>query len=173
MDNPDLIETSGWIVDYKACRGKSLTKTGERRTEKHRGMVEVSYVPGKGVLFPGGVFRHIGFFDAEHFPQYHADTDLILSAYEAGYKVYLDYDSIVYSDVNTRNMVLPGQRMTIGDIVKTFKGPYSVSNFQIYKNFAEKHFADRQYRFLLSTYTRTFGGLILRYFRDRARRAIG
>lgn len=170
MDNPDLIETSGWIVDYKACRGKSLTKPGEKRTDKHHGTVEVSYLPGKGVLFPVGVFLRIGIFDAEHFPQYHADSDLILSAHEAGYKVYLDYDSIVYSDVNTKNMVLPDQKMTIRDIIKTFKGPYSASNFQIYRNFAAKHFPDRQFKFLVTAYIRIVGGLLLRYFRDRVRR---
>jgi len=173
MDKPDLIETSGWIVDRNKCRGVSLTKTGEKRTEEHSGMVEVSYLPGKGVLFPVEVFRHIGLFDAEHFPQYHADTDLILTAYEAGYKVYLDYDSIVLSDVNTKNMVLPGQKMTIGDIIKTFKGPYSVSNFQVYRHYAEKHFPDKQIRFLATAYIRTFGGLFLRYFRDRVRRFSG
>lgn len=170
MDNPDLIETSGWIVDYKACRGKPLTKPGEKRTNKHHGMAEVSYLAGKGVLFPVGVFLRIGVFDAEHFPQYHADTDLILSACEAGYKVYLDYDSIIYSEVNTKNMVLPDQRITIGDIANTFRGPYSISNFRIYKNFAEKHFPDRQFRFLVNAYYRTIAGHILRYLRDRFRR---
>jgi len=173
MDNPDLIETSGWVVDFIKCRGISLTKPGEKRTKNHSGIVEVSYLPGKGVLFPVAVFQRIGLFDAKHFPQYHADTDLILSAHEAGYKVYLDYDSVVYSDVNTKNMVLPDQRMTIGDIIKTFKGPYSVSNFQVYKSFAEKHFPDKQIRFLVTAYIRTFGGLSLRYFRDRVRRLTG
>ncbi len=164
-DNETLIETSGYVLDFDKCLVKQLTRPGEVVGEKHKGVEEVTYLPGKGVLFPVNTFRDVGLYDEAHLPQYHADTDLVLRAYEAGYKVLVDFDSIVYSEVNTNNMVLPEQEMTLRAMASTFVGRYSMNNFGIYNYYAKKHFPGRKFRFLFNIYYRTIGGLAKRYLK--------
>jgi len=172
-DNKNIIETSGYIMGFEKCEGKRLTKPGEKRTEKHKGVVEVTHLPGKGVLIPVTVFKDIGLYDEVNLPQYHADTDLILRAHKAGYCVLVDFDSVIYSDVNANNMVLPTHAITLKGIVDTFRGPYSMNNFSIYNNFAKKHFPDRRVKYLLKTYFKTISGLTKRYLQYRLKRLKG
>jgi len=164
-DNTSLIETSGYIMDFDTCTSKQLDKPGDMRTALHRGMMEVTHLPGKGVMFPVKVFRAIGLYDEVNFPQYHADTDLVLRAFKAGHKVFVDYDAILLSSVNTGNMVLPTYKITIKGIVQTFIGPYSMNNIRIRNNFAKKHCSRKRIRYLTKTYLRIITGLITRYIR--------
>lgn len=164
-DNPNVIETSGYIMNDDKCSIARLTKPGEMRSERHTGLVEVTHLPGKGVLLPVKVFKEIGLYDEARFPQYHADTDLVLRARKKGHRVFVDFDSVILSEVNTNNMVLPTQEITLKGIVKTFIGPYSMNNYTIYNNFAKKHFPNKRMRFLILIYTKTIGGLIRRYIK--------
>ncbi len=170
MEDPEFIETSGFNMDFQRCVARSLTARGERRGPGHNGVVSVTHLPGKGVLIPAVVFRELGLYDEVALPHYHADTDLTLRATEAGYRVLVDFDSVVYSDINLNNMTIPGQSMTIKDIVKTFRGPYSPNNFRICNSFAKKHFKGRRrFTYLIKTYTKIIGGMTLRYLRSKIR----
>ncbi len=164
-DNPDLIETSGYIMDYEKCVGTRIDKPGSARGARHKGVKKVTHLPGKGVMLPVSLFRQIGLYDEINLPQYHADTDLILRAQQAGYPVYVDYDATLLSNVNVNNMVLPTHEMTLRGIIKTFIGPYSINNLRIRNNFAKKHFPERRIRYLLLTYSKIIGGFIVRYAR--------
>ncbi len=168
-DNPNVIETSGYIMNDDKCSSARLTRPGEIRNDRHTGLAEVTHLPGKGVLFPVEVFQEIGLYDEVRFPQYHADTDLVLRAHYKGYRVFVDFDSVILSEVNTNNMVLPTQEITLKGIVKTFIGPYSMNNYNIYNNFAKIHYPNRRMKFLLLTYTKTIGGLIRRYVKSKLR----
>lgn len=170
MNDPTLIETSGIVVDFDKCRLSPVTKTAEKRSAKHVGVMDVTTLPGKGVLIPVEVFRKIGLYDEKNLPHYHADTDLILMAYEAGYRVLLDYDSVIYSDVNYKNMTIPSEMMTIGNILKTFRGPYSHNNYSIIRSFAKKHFGRKWKQYLIKKYIRIIGGLTIRYLAYRKSR---
>ena len=162
-DNEEIIETSGYIMDFKKCEGSRLTRPGEKRTEKHSGVWEVTHLPGKGVLIPVSVFKNIGLYDEANLPQYHADTDFILRAHKAGYKVLVDFESRVLSEVNVNNMVLPTYEITLKGIASTFIGPYSMNNFGVYNYFAKKHFPRRRAKFLVKIYAKTISGLLKRY----------
>lgn len=164
-DNTELIETSGYIMNYDKCRSERLTRPGELRGERHTGLAEVTHMPGKGVLLPVKVFRDVGVYDETNLPQYHADTDLVLRAHNKGYHVYVDFDSIVLSEVNSSNMVLPTHEITLKGIVNTFVGPYSMNNYWVYNNFAKKHFPEKRVRFLVQTYAKTISGLVKRYIK--------
>ena len=107
-----------WMLRFKALP----------KGEQHKGVIEVTHLPGKGVLFPVKAFRDVGLYDEVNLPQYNAYTYLVLRAYKAGYKVLLDYDSIVFSEVNTNNMSLPMQKITIKGIINTFVGPHSMNS---------------------------------------------
>ena len=168
-DNRNIIETSGYIMEFDKCKGEQITKPGEKRTDKHKGVVDVTHLPGKGVLIPVKVFKEIGLYDEVNLPQYHADTDLVLRAHKAGYRVLVDFDSVIYSDVNANNMALPTHEITLKGILGTFRGPYSMNNFSIYNNFAKKHFPDRRVKYLFKTYFRTISGLAKRYLQYKSR----
>lgn len=168
-DNPNTIETSGYVLGANSYTTKTLDRTGSHRTATHKGIRRASHLPGKGVLLPVAVYKRVGLYDEENLPQYHADTDLTLRAHKAGFPVIVDYDSLVFSEVNTQNMVLPGQSMSLRDIIKTFKGPYSMNNFRIYNYFAKKHFPEQRFRYLIKQYTKTCLGLLRRYALSKLR----
>jgi GT2 family glycosyltransferase len=170
----DRIETSGFVMNYKRCVSRSITARGARRAEADRGVRRVTHVPGKGVLIPVEIFRDIGLYDEVHLPHYHADTDFALRASERGYEVYVDFDALVYSDVNLANMTIASDKLTLANMLKTFRGPHSMNNFRIRSNFARNHFprASDRARYLVQLYARIIGGLAARYvghFGHRAR----
>ena len=162
-DDEEIIETSGYVMDFQKCENRRLTRPSEKRTEKHRGVWEATHLPGKGVLIPVAVFNSIGLYDEINLPQYHADTDYVLRAHSAGFKVLVDFDSLVLSEVNINNMVLPKTEITLSGIAKTFIGPYSMNNFTIYNRFAMKHFPDNRWKYLFKLYAKIVSGLVKRY----------
>ena len=172
MTNHKLIETSGFIMDYKKCTSRSLTKRGEVITAEHKGVKEVTHLPGKGVLLPVSVYKSVGFYDEDNLPQYHADTDLILMAHEAGYKVYVDFDSVIYSDVNLTNMTIPSDQLTVSNVLKTFRGRYTPNNYKIIKYFGIKHFQKRWWIYVIKVYIKIIGGMLLRYIKYKLNKAI-
>jgi len=167
MDKPEQIETSGFIVDLTTGAGRPLTRSGAYRSPQHQGIEQVTYVPGKGVLIPVRVYKEIGIYDEVGLPHYHADADFCIRASKAGVPVLIDFDSVVFSDVNLKNMSLPDREVTLRGMLNTFRGPYSLNNFAILNYFAAKHFALRRHRFLFAYYTRVLGGMVLRYARFR------
>lgn len=162
-DNPDLIETSGLVWDRKKKTNRSLTRIGQSLSSEHSGVIAVTHLCGKGVLIPVEIFRAIGLYDAKNFPQYHADSDFTLRAHESGYRVMIDFDSKVYSDINRRNLGWTGSNLSVLEFIKTFNGPYSLNNPRIIWKFAKKHFQGYAPIFLVKTLTFTVGGFMLRY----------
>lgn len=169
-EQPERIETSGFIMNFGNCESQSITRRGELRRPEHHGIREVTHLPGKGVLVPVSVYQRIGLYDETGLPHYHADTDFTLRAHEAGIRVLVDFDSIVMSDVNLKNMTSPLQEMTLAGIIRTFQGSYTPNNFKINLNFARKHFPTRYRQFLLKKYVRIIGGMVWRYIAFQSRR---
>jgi GT2 family glycosyltransferase len=52
----------------------------------------------KGTLYPVGVFREIGFFDAKHFPHYFSDYELSIRAKINGYNLLVFPKCIIYNE---------------------------------------------------------------------------
>jgi len=164
QSDTDIIETSGLVMNYKTCISKSLVKHGTRRSQiSLAGCVPVTHVPGKGVLIPVAVYRQLGLYDAVGLPHYHADTDFALRAHERGIPVFVDFESIVYSEVNVGNMNQASE-ITLKGIWKTFDVKRGVNGFPAYKNFARNHFQSRWLQYLFVTYMKIFLGLTRRYF---------
>lgn len=59
---------------------------------------EVDILTGMSVLIPAHVFRKIGFYDEKHLPMMYGDTDFILRASKAGYKIVVEPRSRVYNN---------------------------------------------------------------------------
>lgn len=66
-------------------------------SEKHKGLHKVTHFPGRGLLIPRKVIETIGLFDEKHFPHYLADYDFTLKASRAGFDIYCNYGSKIYT----------------------------------------------------------------------------
>ena len=163
QDEPDRIETSGLMLNRITCTTRPLVPTNGSISAIHiRGCVPATNLPAKGVLVPVEVYRKIGIYDFDNFPHYHADTDFTLRAVEQGIPVVVDFDSVVYSDVNRDNLI-SGDDITLSNIMKTFDKQSGVNNFLAYRAFARKHFGVRAWQYLLVNYSKIFLGLLRRY----------
>ena len=58
-----------------------------------KGIHWVSFYPGRGLVIPSKVFKSIGFYDADNFPQTIADIDFTMRASNNGYKIYCNFDA--------------------------------------------------------------------------------
>lgn len=64
--------------------------------EQWTGLHEVTHFPGRGLLIPSIVFKKIGLFAADIFPQSAADEDFTHRAIRAGFPVYCNYDARIH-----------------------------------------------------------------------------
>jgi len=65
----------------------------------------VATMPGNGVLIPRRVFAEVGFYDEVDMPQYHADSDLVMRARQAGYELVISTNSVLYNHIPTEPLV--------------------------------------------------------------------
>jgi GT2 family glycosyltransferase len=54
---------------------------------------------GCGTLVPAACYREVGVYDAEHFPQYHADAEFVLRAARKGWRAFVQTRAVVANDV--------------------------------------------------------------------------
>ena len=80
--------------------GESVQLLDILRPENRKGLHWVTHFPGRGLWIPYVVFKKLGLFDAETFPQAAADYDFTLRASRAGYKIYCNFDARLYSNVH-------------------------------------------------------------------------
>jgi GT2 family glycosyltransferase len=88
----------GQIINWKLATHVKLVDL--LKAEEQHGLHEVTHLPGRGLLVPAEVFRKIGLFDADRFPQSLADLDFTHRAIRAGYKAFCNYDAklLVYPE---------------------------------------------------------------------------
>jgi GT2 family glycosyltransferase len=65
--------------------------------EQQKGLHECSLFPARGLLIPKIVLETIGLFDEERLPHYMADYDFTLTAARNGFKIYCNYDAVLYT----------------------------------------------------------------------------
>jgi GT2 family glycosyltransferase len=76
----------------------SIQNLLEELPEKERkGLHEVDHFPGRGLLIPRKVFEKIGLFNDKELPHYFADYDFSHQAYKNGFKIYCNYDAVLYT----------------------------------------------------------------------------
>ena len=85
----------GEIHNWKTNKSYSLLDRLE--PQKRYGLHEVTHAPGRGLFIPREVFEGIGLFEEKKLPQYAADYDFTFRAAREGFKVYCNYDAILYS----------------------------------------------------------------------------
>ena len=69
----------------------------DQKSANLAGIQAVKIYHGRGLWIPAPVFESIGLFDTKRFPHYMADFDFTLSASEAGFRIFCNFDAVVYS----------------------------------------------------------------------------
>ncbi|MEI9920430.1 MAG: glycosyltransferase family 2 protein [Bacteroidota bacterium] len=85
----------GEILNWTWSTSKYLLD--ELPKEKQTGLHECSLFPARGLLIPKVVFDKIGLFDEERLPHYMADYDFTLTAARHGFRIYCNYDAVLYT----------------------------------------------------------------------------
>jgi GT2 family glycosyltransferase len=85
----------GEILNWKWSTSRYLLDF--LRKDEQKGLHEVSLFPARGLLIPRLVFDNIGLFDEERLPHYMADYDFTLTAARNGYKIYCNFDAVLYT----------------------------------------------------------------------------
>ena len=165
MDNPKLIDTSGFIMDWQNCSSRYVKRPGVQRNPELTGVRQITHTCGKGVLIPIQVFKKIGLFDQQHFPHYHADSAFTLKAHLNGFNVLLDYDSIVLSNVKTGGITGKKPRPSLIVFIKSLFIMKSPNQIKTRVNFAKAFFPNKKLKYLVMIYLKTIGGFLRYYFK--------
>ena len=64
------------------------------------GIYPSKLLPGRGMCIPVSIVREFNLFD-EKFPQYASDDDYCLRAAERGYAIYVSWNTVIYTHLNT------------------------------------------------------------------------
>jgi GT2 family glycosyltransferase len=124
----------------------------------------VKILTGMGVLVPADAFDTIGYYDAEKFPQYFADSDFSLRAGYAGYTCLVDPDSKIYSDVQSSwvtNQLKDPRLRFLWECLYARRSPYCVA---VRATFYRRHWGPGWLRILLKFYWRFFPWFVAHKF---------
>lgn len=113
---------------------------------------EVGALTGMGVLIPAEVFDTVGLYDFENFPHYLADSDFSLRAAKADYKLIVDPDCKIYSDVGSSWLRKALKRPTPTFFWTLFFKDRSPHSIKIHYRFNKRYWPKQKYRMLLRYY---------------------
>ena len=60
--------------------------------------IAVDTMPGNGVLIHRSVFEAVGFYNSEHLPHYHGDSEWVMRATRQGFQAFVTGRTILYDD---------------------------------------------------------------------------
>lgn len=91
---------------------------------KLNGIKNSEILPGRGMLIDINILKKIGFFDSK-LPQYGSDDEFCLRAKKNGFKVYVSWDSIIYSHHELTGDGSPILKQSFLNYTKSFFNKYS------------------------------------------------
>jgi GT2 family glycosyltransferase len=94
LSEPGYVCSFGGCIDW--LRGEIRDRTNRRDHLDFSSPTRSEWVHASSTIYPSSVFREIGFFDNDNFPQYHGDADFSLRAARAGYSLLVEPRSVVY-----------------------------------------------------------------------------
>lgn len=129
INNRDLIQSGGVKMNWITAKirninsGKSLASFGKGYYE------EVSYLTGRGVLFPSKVFRAVGLYNDKHYAQC-GDPELPRRAHMAGFRLIVSYDVPVFSVVLDEGHINHADKFKFSHIKKYYFNIRSNTNLR-------------------------------------------
>lgn len=138
--DPQKVWFAGAGFDYG--RGEMQHVNGSIPQFKGR-ILSSDWLSGMGVLIPSKVFKEIGLYNTEDFPQYFGDSDFSLRAKQAGYKLLVSGDAVIESDVKSSWLHRQISKPHLGmfkDLFISIKSPYQIkSRVAFYRLYWGKH----------------------------------
>lgn len=129
LHTPDKIFFYGASFNF-ANGDKKIIGGGETDTGQYETPQVCEWTGGMGVLVPTSVFKLIGYFDRENFPQYYGDADFTLRATKAGVKIYCRPELKLWNDRKATGFTHNGK------VGKYFQSLFSVrSSYNIVKDY--------------------------------------
>jgi len=121
VDNPEIIDNGGNIVNWWTAKF-SVLNHGVRRDKFPGGYhVDASFLTGRGTLIPLQVFHDIGLYDEKHFQQC-GDTEFPVRAKKAGYRLIVSYDAVVKSQLTASDHINVSSHYSLSDVRNYFLG---------------------------------------------------
>lgn len=165
IDDRNRVWFAGGILDHR----RGAFAHGNYSTEELKKVREVEWLTGMGALVPVAVYKQVGLYDTEYFPQYYGDTDLSMRAAEAGFKQYVNPAAVVYGDIASswypRQLYRPRLRL-LWDTYFSMRSNY---NIRIQAEFHKRHWKGNYRLALLNLYARTIPHLTLDFVRAYAK----
>lgn len=94
---------------------------------------------GRGTVIPVHIFKKLGGYDENKFPQYASDYDLTLRAQKHGFKCLISYDVVVHSFVEETGAGKSFVKQSWGSFLKSFFNPYSQTSIKMWYRYYRSH----------------------------------
>ncbi len=132
MERPNVIWSMGGMFNPKTGVHKMIG-TNQIDNEKYDNKIVVDWITAMGTLIPKNVFKKIGFWDENNFPQYHGDSDFTLRAKKNGFKIVAYPNLKIWNDISSTGI----QKKDFRSFIESF---YSIkSHNNIIKNIKFYH----------------------------------
>lgn len=151
----DQIWAYGAIFNPRNGR-KYMIGFEERDQEAYQHVREVDWLPGMGTLVRVDVIKQIGYWDAEHFEQYHGDSDFTYRAKTRGYRILVYPQLKLWNDTSNTAISHDGKLANLIKLLTDTRSLYHYrKNVLFLKRFST---SPRAYWPLFISYFRLFGG---------------
>lgn len=169
VDNPSKV----WYYGARFGKNGDMDHVSGYKSSFNSSFVSSEWLTGMGVLIPVGVFKKIGYFDRQNFPQYFGDADFSLRAARAGYNLLVVSKAIVYGDMSSswvhRQLEKPKLKF-FWDLFFSIRSPYQIrTRFKFYREYWPKHYKLALFRL----YAWTLKGLYASFFIIKAKKLLG
>jgi GT2 family glycosyltransferase len=147
----------GEIFNWRSSSSKFLLNM-LKEDERH-GLHEVSLFPGRGLLISRIVFETIGLFAEKELPHYLADYDFTQLARRNGFKIFCNYDAILYTYPEEGSDPKIRKRKTLRNYIRHLFSIRGGGNLRNYTVYTVRNCPPRDIIFaLLTGYLRRIGG---------------
>jgi GT2 family glycosyltransferase len=99
LGRPGVVWALGSEMAWEKGEIFHLLQRGETRLVDGPELLCTEALTGCGTLVPAACYREVGYYDAVHFPQYHADVEFVLRAARKGWQVLVQTRAVVFNDV--------------------------------------------------------------------------
>jgi len=106
---------------------------------KMQGIHSTQCLNGRGTVIPIRIFKELGGYDEDRYPQYASDYDLTLRANEQGFKCLISYDVVVHSFIEETGQGKSFIKQSWGSFLKSFLNPYSQTSLKIWYRYYRSH----------------------------------
>jgi GT2 family glycosyltransferase len=174
-NNPDaIIGSKVYYVYPEICHGGgkknllfppnfNIKPFGNFDNPEYQQTREVDIVAGVGMLIPVKIIESLGMLNEKDYPHYYSDTEYMLRAKKAGYKVIFCPESKIFDNPQT-TWKFPDKYYPniINDLLFNKRSGYFVkANFSLYKNYWPKAIWFIPFYLL---YIKCFAGVLKLYF---------